>query len=143
MGVHSIENATKDLTRGLSVCNNHFVSNTSLRRTAMNRLLAAGVPPSVIQKKTGRVSARADGDYVVAESYERQMSDVLYCGPSSSSAPQQETEHERIGENTVSTIVEVPKVTISSPEDRNVEMCNSFHFQYRNKDKEIIFSLPM
>jgi hypothetical protein len=77
LGIHSIEGATKTLTSGMKISSS-FVSNTSLRRTAMNRLLQSGLPKEVIQKKTGRVSDAADADYIAASLFEKQMSNSLY-----------------------------------------------------------------
>ena len=69
LGVHYIESATKVLMSSLDLDSEKFVSNTSLRRTAMNRLIGAGVPTEVIRKKTGRVSEAADASYVSSEQY--------------------------------------------------------------------------
>lgn len=42
LDVHSIESATKVFMSSVSLHSDKFVSNTSLRRTAMNRLIGAG-----------------------------------------------------------------------------------------------------
>lgn len=82
MGIHSIEAATKCLAASLGMPEENFVSNTSLRRTAMNRLVTAGIRKDIIQKKTGRVSDSADGSYISGELYEKEMTAALY-NPSS------------------------------------------------------------
>lgn len=75
-GVHSIQNATRDLFKFSNI--DGFISNSSLRRTAQNRLLQGGVPDSVIKKKTGRISESADLAYVEPKLYEKEMSAALY-----------------------------------------------------------------
>jgi len=55
-----------------------FISNSSLRRTAQNRLLQGGLPDTAIKKKTGRISEAADLAYVEPKLYEKKMSEVLY-----------------------------------------------------------------
>ena len=92
LGLHSIQQATKSLTTGLNL--DTFVSNTSLRRTAQNRLLRSGLPTEVIHKKTGRISQSADASYTDASVFEKEMSQSLYGDhrinvsvESSSSAP--------------------------------------------------------
>lgn len=77
LGIHSIETATKTLVKGLNIAAD-FVSNSSLRRTAMNRMIQSGLPKEVIQKKTGRVSDAADADYIAVSLFERRMSNALY-----------------------------------------------------------------
>ena len=81
LGLHSIQQATKSLTSCLDL--ERFVSNTSLRRTAQNRLLKSGSPTEVIHKKTGRISQAADASYTDPSIFEKEMSDSLYgdqCG---------------------------------------------------------------
>jgi len=46
LGIHSIQKVTKELTKNLNL--DGFVSNTSLRRTAQNRLLSSGLPAAII-----------------------------------------------------------------------------------------------
>ena len=81
-GVHSIEKVVKNLMKKSTVhkSDNPFeiVSNTSLRRTCKMRLLDAGIPKELSQKKTGRISDRADQDYIETANRERRMSQVLY-----------------------------------------------------------------
>lgn len=84
MGIHSIESATKSLMSSLRP--DEFVSNTSLRRTAMHRLIKGGIRKEIIQKKTGRVSDAADASYISATEYEKDMSSALYIGASKSGA---------------------------------------------------------
>ena len=74
LGIHSIESATKTLFAG----SEKFLTNTSLRRTAKNRLVSAGIAPEVAQKKTGRISSAADAAYIDASIYEKSMSDAIY-----------------------------------------------------------------
>ena len=76
LGIHSIQNATKDLFKFSNV--EGFISNSSLRRTAQNRLLQGGLPDTAIKKKTGRISEAADLAYVEPKLYEKKMSEVLY-----------------------------------------------------------------
>lgn len=78
LGIHGIENATKELTKNLRVAKENFVSNTSLRRTAFNRMLASDIPIEIVRKKTGRVSEAADADYIQTNLFEEKMSEALY-----------------------------------------------------------------
>ena len=61
-------------------------TNSSLRRTSQMRLLKAGLPKEVIQKKTGRLSNGATQAYIESEDYELQMSTALYEETTSSSS---------------------------------------------------------
>lgn len=76
LGLHSIQSTTKQLLKGSNI--EGFVSNSSLRRTAQNRLLTAGIPKEIIHKKTGRISDAADSAYIDQRIYEKQMSNALY-----------------------------------------------------------------
>ena len=76
LGIHSIESVVKNI---MGKCNKKgFFSNTSLRRTAMNRLIAGDIPDKVIQKKTGRVSDLSDRSYIDLNIQERRMSECLH-----------------------------------------------------------------
>ena len=82
LGVHSIQRVVRDLFKNSSI--DGFVSNSSLRRTAQNRLLQRSVPQMIIHKKTGRISDTADSAYVESKIFEKDMSKVLYGEPSTS-----------------------------------------------------------
>ena len=43
-----------------------------------NRLVIAGIPNEVASLKTGRISDRADQDYIHRDYFEKQMSSALY-----------------------------------------------------------------
>lgn len=77
LGVHSIENVTKNLFSFLRLSNKN-ISNSSLRRTVTNRLISAGISQDVAQKKTGRISDAANAAYVDSGSFEKQMSCAIY-----------------------------------------------------------------
>lgn len=68
---------TTKLTFELNVSKKHFVSNTSLCRTALNRMLSAGVASEISKKKTGRVSNVADSDYIQQDIHEKSMSNAI------------------------------------------------------------------
>lgn len=84
MGIHSIQNATKQLTSCLNM-SEKFFTNSSLRRTSQNRLIEASVPKEIIQKKTGRISEVADAAYIDSSEYEQTMSRALHGKTSSTS----------------------------------------------------------
>ena len=71
-----MQNATRDLFK---VSNIESISNSSLRRTAQNRLLQGGLPDAAIKKKTRRISESTDLAYAESKLlYEKKMSDALY-----------------------------------------------------------------
>ena len=123
-GIHSIQRATAVITKSIHI--DGFVSNTSLRRTSQNRLLQAGFPSEIIEKKTGRISSTATAAYVSSKDYERDMSLSLHC-PTSSSYTK---------EDYVKTVSVKSNVEIT--EENKV-----FKFNYTNGDKSIVFSLPL
>ena len=69
LGVHSIETCVKRIMTPLKP--DGFISNTSVRRTAKNRMMSYGIPKEVIEKKTGRISQRADMAYVEEHTFEK------------------------------------------------------------------------
>jgi hypothetical protein len=76
LGVHSIESVVKKV---MEKCGKKgFFSNTSLRRTAMTRLISGDIPDKVIQKKTGRTSDLSDRSYIDMNLQERRMSECLH-----------------------------------------------------------------
>lgn len=77
-GVHSIEKTTKCLMATINKDTEKKFTNTSLRRTAQMRLLQAGIPTEVCQKKTGRISLAANQSYIESDQFEAQMSTTLY-----------------------------------------------------------------
>lgn len=89
-GIHAIEKVTRELMKTLNnedlsaFSNNEnskeiFYSNTSLRRSAKQRLINAGVSKEIAQTKTGRISEKADKCYFTAEHYNERMTEILYC----------------------------------------------------------------
>lgn len=88
-GIHSIEGTTRRLMNSIENGNEpkeKIYTNSSLRRTSQMRLLKAGLPKEVIQKKTGRLSNGATQAYIESEDYELQMSTALYEETTSSSS---------------------------------------------------------
>ena len=77
LGIHSIESTTKNTMKNLSD-EEGFFTNTSLRRTAKNRMIQNGIPPEVAAKKTGRIYEMADQAYISKDLFERQMTHALY-----------------------------------------------------------------
>ena len=75
LGTHTIEKSVKRLMSSISA--EGYISNTSVRRTAKNRMMAAGIPREVIEKKTGRISERADMAYVEEHRFEKEMNFAL------------------------------------------------------------------
>lgn len=76
MGINTIAQTLKRLTN--TVGDGKLYTNTSLRRTAKTRVVAAGVPKEIAAKKTGHLS-NADLSYVECdEVQQKKMSDVLY-----------------------------------------------------------------
>lgn len=112
LGVHTIQEATRSIVSSLGQPGDGFISNTSLRRTAQNRLVQAGVPREIIHKKTGRVSEQADLAYTSATAYEKSMSMILSGNSSSSAASCSVTTHSNQtscvakSENTVHIVIE-------------------------------------
>ena len=78
MGIHSIEQVTKNLMKSMEVGTDSFYSNTSLRRTAKCRLVQGGISKEVAPLKTGRISEKADAAYIHREWFEKDMTKVLY-----------------------------------------------------------------
>lgn len=76
LGVHSIETVVKKLMEKSG--KKGFYTNTSLRRTAMTRLISGNIPDKVIQKKTGRTSDLSDRSYIDINLQERRMSACLH-----------------------------------------------------------------
>lgn len=89
--------------QSLQTSEDKFVSNTSLRRTAMNRMLLADIPMEVVQKKTGRISDLADADYISTNMFEKRMSNSLYDATDSVSS-------------TASNMTKINSVQKSSPD---------------------------
>lgn len=77
MGIHTLEKVTKNVMKNLSSSDQKFYTNTSLRRTAQTRLMKAGMPTEVIEKKTGRISMSATKAYVHQAWFEEEMSNIL------------------------------------------------------------------
>ena len=77
LGVHSIENVTKNLF-SFDRSSKKNISNSSLRRTVTNRLISAGISADVAQKKTGRISAAANSAYIESAIFEKEMSCAIY-----------------------------------------------------------------
>ena len=78
LGIHSIQQTVRELAKGSPLLEEKFVTNTSLRRTARNRLIEAGIPDEVAKKKTGRLSEKADSAYIEPDSFERNMSEAIH-----------------------------------------------------------------
>lgn len=81
LGIHSIQQTVRNLFLH-STSSDMFLTNTSLRRTAKNRLVQAGIPSEVARKKTGRISDAADSAYIDGSLFEKQMSSAIYCNQS-------------------------------------------------------------
>ena len=76
MGLHSIEKVTRRLFQ--TIGEDKFITNSSLRRTAANRLIQGGINKEVAQKKTGRVSEAANSANIEASIFEKDMSEAIY-----------------------------------------------------------------
>ena len=84
LGIHSIENSTKEVMKQLKNDQGNRYTNSSLRRTAKNRLISGGISAEVAEKKTGRISRTADASYIESNLYEKEMSSALYLPQTSS-----------------------------------------------------------
>lgn len=86
-GIHSIEKVTRELMKSMKDNNheNQFYSNTSLRRTAKQRLIDAGISKEIAQTKTGRISEKADKCYFTADQFNERMTNILYSESPSTS----------------------------------------------------------
>ena len=93
LGIHTIEGTTRRLMCSIEnePDKKKIYTNSSLRRTSQMRLLKAGLPTEVIEKKTGRLSHSATQAYIESEEYEQQMSTALYEKTASNSIINNET----------------------------------------------------
>lgn len=158
MGIHAIEKTTKLLMKNVGA--NEFYSNTSLRRTCMTRLVEAGVPALVIQKKTGRISA--DLEYVAAtETFEKKMSSALYGEHSGYAETTSEISNVVIqgsDESKLTTTNQKPETSgdlesscqinhknLSEGSSKNLSNNFVFHYTFTSTDgnKVLNFSLPL
>ena len=129
LGIHSIESTTKNAMKNLSD-EEGFFTNTSLRRTAKNRLIQNGIPPEVAAKKTGRISDMADQAYISRDLYERQMTHALYGNK------EQSTINNHI-EKEVRFCEPVSSITTSSTIVRTEERSNEIIIEVNKGDKKV------
>ena len=74
LGIHQIEKVTKKLMLSIGITGNF--TNTSLRRTAKTRMIAAGIPNEVTKRRIGHIS-EADRAHIHVESLQSKITSAL------------------------------------------------------------------